>query len=58
MERIKDLLSPGKVDLKTSESKSKGVHIKEVTKEYVSSPQETIRVFKKGLAAGQSLLPI
>ena len=49
MERIKDLLDPGKVDLKIRENKSKGVHIQEVTEEYVSSPQETIRVFKKGV---------
>ena len=52
MEPIKDLLSPRKVDLKISENKSKGVHTQEVTKEYVSSPQETIRVFKKGSATG------
>ena len=58
MERIKDLLDPGKVDLKIRENKSKGVHIQEVTEEYVSSPQETIRVFKKGSATGQLFLPI
>lgn len=44
------MLDPSKNDLKIRENKSKGIYIQDVTEEYVSSAEEAMKVFKKGVS--------
>lgn len=48
MERIKDLLNPRNDNLPIHEDKAKGVYVKGLTEEYVSSAQEVYDVMRQG----------
>lgn len=51
MERIKDLLNPRNDNLPIHEDKTRGVYVKGLTEEYVSSAQEVYDVMRKGSGA-------
>lgn len=48
MERIKDLLNPQNDNLPIHEDKTRGVYVKGLTEEYVSSTEEVYEVMRKG----------
>ena len=48
LEKIRDLLFPGKKNLKISEDRTRGVYIKELTEEYVCSEAEVFSLLKLG----------
>ena len=48
LEKIRDLLSPDKSNLKISEDKSRGIYIVDLTEEYVVSDQEVYNLMKTG----------
>ena len=43
------MLDPTKTDLKLRENKARGIYIQDVTEEYVSNPEETMKVFRRGV---------
>lgn len=48
MERIRDLLNPTNVNLHIHEDKARGVYVKGLTEEYVSSSEEVYDVMRQG----------
>lgn len=48
LEKIRDLLSPGKNDLRILEDKNRGIFIEDLTEEYVSSESEVYQLMKSG----------
>lgn len=51
MERIKDLLNPRNDNLPIHEDKARGVYVKGLTEEYVSSAEEVYEVMRQGSGA-------
>ena len=48
LERIRDLLSPEKSNLKVREDKARGIYLEDVTESYVSDESEVYDIMKLG----------